>query len=483
MPIKEAGKTSVLSRYWRFQWSMLPSLEFDLGNDRDDPYDVDHVLLLHNAPIHSCKFNAEKVFIERYDFDRWILHLSRNPIKRFILNCYTREDGRKPYDVSSSLFSCQDLTHLELSDCCLRLPGTFKGFRMLKSLAVKRVTVLQPDLEKLIASSPLLERLTLCYLKDITGLKIDAPNLQFLKLQGNLQYYVEPKNTLNLVHVSLEPKRAYGKWHRLLTSTSSIRELEISLRSLVTQENEEATSWDFPKLQRVKVTCFSCAKSEVDFIKLLFLSCPALQELEVLPVQPKKQVRLRREENYHLSYSTQLRLLQVTGLCGDNLEIELIKFLLLSSPALQELHILFRNERSSRRIRRLDDDDDALGDRDCTFNQMRFMNIRGFSHADDEVGFIKFLLSRSPMLQHLTLQPQSAKVSWEVSKLLNEIKCNLELLDPLNPSDDYSSRAAARSRSPDYSGYDSYDLYLYRTRRERRYRSPTPFSDSDSDYY
>ncbi|KAL6196187.1 hypothetical protein ACLB2K_031802 [Fragaria x ananassa] len=375
MPIKEAGKTSVLSRYWRFQWSMLPSLEFDLDNDRDDPYDVDHVLLLHNAPIHSCKFKAEKetlrcvflfVFLSRFDSFRVERLLSKTP-------------------------------------------GTFKGFRMLKSLAVKRVTVLQPDLEKLIASSPLLERLTLCYLKDITGLKIDAPNLQFLKLQGNLQYYVEPKNTLNLVHVSLEPKRAYGKWHRLLTSTSSIRELEISLRSLVTHENEEATSWDFPKLQRVKVTCFSCAKSEVDFIKLLFLSCPALQELEVLPVQPKNQVRLRREENYHLSYSTQLRLLQVTGLCGDNLEIELIKFLLLSSPALQELHILFRNERSNRRIRRLDDDDDALGDRDCTFNQMRFINIRGLSHADDEVGFIKFLLNRSSMLQHLTLQPQSAK--------------------------------------------------------------------------
>ncbi|PRQ32693.1 putative F-box domain, FBD domain, leucine-rich repeat domain, L domain-containing protein [Rosa chinensis] len=530
LPIKDAGKTSMLSKDWRFKWAMLPSLVFD--HEIDDVDSVDHVLLLHPGPIFSFKLSAQNI-MDKSAINRWIRHLSRQPIRQFILKgCYNFYSNRRPYDVSSSLFSCQDLTHLELSDCSLRLPWTFNGFRMLRTLNIKRVTVARDELEKMIVCSPLLERLTLRDLQGITRLKIHAPNLQFLKVRGDFED-VELTNTLNLVHVSLDRNRAHWRGDRLLNScvklpyikrltiegcilesatgslpkelrrpclylnflsinirlnnleeistvmcllrsSPALQELEISVR----QQYEEATTareatpwlndnqnWEFSKLQRVKVTGFSGAQAEVDFIKFLFLSSPALQELEVSVYQKDETVVgevdyswLNNDQNFA---HTQLRLLKVTDFCG---EVEFIKFLLLSSPALQELHILFRENDHKNKIRNKWLDDAAMGDEDnrnCTFTQLRVMNISGFFGAKAEVGFIRFLLTSSPMLERITLQPASAKVPWEVSKLLNEFKSNsvhtnLKLLDPLNPSADYHSRGS-RCRTPLCSDYSCYD--------------------------
>lgn len=45
---------------------------------------------------------------------------------------------------------------------------------------------------------------------------------------------------------------------------------------------DDNQNWAFPRLQLVKVTGFTGVKAEVDFIKFLLLSSPALQELQIL---------------------------------------------------------------------------------------------------------------------------------------------------------------------------------------------------------
>ncbi|XP_050369100.1 F-box/FBD/LRR-repeat protein At1g13570-like [Argentina anserina] len=320
LPFKEAGRTSILSRHWRFQWAMLPSLAFDLFID--DPYVVDHVLLLHDGPIHSFK-PSTKYAMDIIAMDRWIRHLSKTPIKQFIVKGYKRSRLYRPYVVPSSLFSCQHLTHLELSNCSLSLPPTFKGFRNLKTLDIQRAIVPQLELEKLIVYSLLLERLTVCHLKDIARLKIDAPNLQFLKVGEEFED-VELVNTLNLVHVSLDRKWPCGRWDILLRSTPTLRELEISFRQEQEywgrQKNEEATSWKLPKLQRLKVTGFSGAEDELEFIKFLLISSPALQELHILYEETKKRdnsIKIQRVDDAAMANqnfaSTQLRVLNIIG--------------------------------------------------------------------------------------------------------------------------------------------------------------------------
>lgn len=446
LPIHEAVRTSVLSSNWRFKWAMLPSLVFD--NQLDDRSRrhiesvVDQVLLLHLGPVDTFKLSMRE-HISNSAISQWILHLSRNSIKQLILKSWNgnHASGRAS-PISSLLFSCRDLTHLELYNFMLKPPSTFKGFGMLKSLAIKKVTLVQHDLEKIIVLCPLLERMTLLDLEGITHLRIEAPNLQFLKLRGDLKD-VQLTNTLNLVHVSIDRNRAQGssKLLKCFVKLPRIERLEIEGYFLACDvgslPEEPCLSLNFLSL--------SIGLGNVDEILTamsLLRSSLALRELEI-SIRQENEAANAGETTYWLNDNqnwefTQLRRVKITGFSGVKAEVDLITFLSKSSPALRELEILFRE--NTNKITR--SDYAAMGN--CPFTQLRVMKVTGFYGVEDEVGFLRFLLSSSPLLERITLQPASAQVSWEVTKLLAEFKCNsahaeLNFLDPLSDSDDYSN--------------------------------------------
>jgi len=90
LPIKEAGRTSVLSNKWRKKWSTLPDLVFDRqcvsSAVSKDPSvienkfvrTINHVLLLHSDPINKFKISDSGCDLigvnSMADIDRWILH-------------------------------------------------------------------------------------------------------------------------------------------------------------------------------------------------------------------------------------------------------------------------------------------------------------------------------------------------------------------------------------------------------------------------
>ena len=223
LSITEAVRTSVLSSKWRYKWATLPHLAFDNQCFPVSSQDhaivknklvniVDHVLLLHNGPIYKFKL-SHRDLLGVTDIDRWILHLSRHPIKEFVLEIWK---GQR-YKMPSSLFSCHNLLHLELFNCLLKPPLTFKGFRSLKSLDLQHVTLAQDVFGSLISSCPLLERLTLMNFDGFTHLNIDAPNLQFFDIGGAFED-ISFENTFRLTVISIglyvnvgnEKRRAYA---------------------------------------------------------------------------------------------------------------------------------------------------------------------------------------------------------------------------------------------------------------------------------
>ncbi|XP_043717632.1 F-box/FBD/LRR-repeat protein At1g13570-like [Telopea speciosissima] len=163
LSIMEAVRTCILSKKWRYNWVTLPQLIFDcsLGDD----------LINQNDKLAR--------FIDGPMYER--------------------------YDLLSSLYSCEKLTHLELSFCTLRRPPMLACFKYLRSLSLYKVDCVGFTIEELISKCPKLERLMIVGFTGSTDLVIYAPKLQELVVDGfckgmqNICF----KNTPLLAYVSL----------------------------------------------------------------------------------------------------------------------------------------------------------------------------------------------------------------------------------------------------------------------------------------
>ncbi|KAJ0025040.1 hypothetical protein Pint_08898 [Pistacia integerrima] len=392
LPIRDAVRTSVLSRKWRYKWATIPHLVFDsqcVSFSQDQTLVknklvniVDHVLLLHNGPILKFKL-SHRDLLGVSDIDRWILHVSRICIKEFILEIWK---GQR-YKVPSSLFSCQNLIHLELFNCLLKPPSTFKGFRHLKSLDLQHITLSQDVFENLISSCPLLERLTLMNFDGFTHLKIDAPNLQFFDIGGVFDDVIF-ENTFHLalvsiglyVNVKTELPMAPGNSGKLL-------------RFFV----------HLPHIRRLEVQSY--------FLKYLAIGNV-----------PSRLPRPCADLNY-LSIRINFNDLEecLAALC-----------LLRSSPNLQELEMLARPEDNCIGVLTNFWDDDHWN---SMFPQLQIVKIVGISGIKSELEFINFVLSNSPALERMTVKPASADGGWDMLKELlrfrrASVQAEVIFLDP-----------------------------------------------------
>ena len=184
LPIREAVRTSILSKNWRYRWVCIPDVVFNKASlmkgasEMEHAHVVDQVLLQHVGPI--LKFSCRCFVPSCSHIDRWIAHLSRNGIEKLILMIAGEGDS---YDVPSSIFYCQNLHHLELFNCNLKVPPTFKGFHNLKVLNLA-VDISEAATECLVSKCPLLEWLKLKAYRYIWCVKIHAPNLRYLAVEG-----------------------------------------------------------------------------------------------------------------------------------------------------------------------------------------------------------------------------------------------------------------------------------------------------------
>ncbi|CAN6544504.1 unnamed protein product [Malus baccata var. baccata] len=276
LPMKEA-KTAT-----------LPHLVFDNQCFPTKPFTtfehiVDQVLVLHVGPIHTFKL-VHEVPTATGHIVRWILHLSRNAIKEIILDVWRKN----PYKMPSCFYSCQDLVSLTLYNCLLKPPFTFKGFRSLKNLYLREVTIAQDVLQALIDRSSLLERLTLRTCSGISHLKINALNLQFFDFAGsfenlNLENILVPNSSSHLV--------------KFFVHLPLVR--RITIQSDFLQLSKPCLCLNF-----ISITIGFCYVDEVLTALCLLGSAPALQELKI----------------------------QVT-------ELDIIRFLLSCSPVLERMTV------------------------------------------------------------------------------------------------------------------------------------------------
>ncbi|KAF7123844.1 hypothetical protein RHSIM_Rhsim12G0068200 [Rhododendron simsii] len=205
LPLRDAVRTSVLSRRWRYKWVTLPQLVFDHNQFFLNSGDLEkikaiiyRVLLLHQGPLVKFELSYPP-FGSCMDIENWILMLLKKNIQKFTL----RLDVNLYYEFPCQLFSFLQLKHLNLCYCIFKPPPAFKGFSRLVDLKLCSVRIAPKMFEQFISNCPLLERLSLSYCTKFDFLIINAPNLKHFFFCGTLKS-VSFKNTPLLAVVSIE---------------------------------------------------------------------------------------------------------------------------------------------------------------------------------------------------------------------------------------------------------------------------------------
>ncbi|XP_045823476.1 F-box/FBD/LRR-repeat protein At1g13570-like [Trifolium pratense] len=370
LPIKDAGRTSVLSSIWRNKWSTQPDLVFD---KQCAPVAtsglpsvikikflrmIDHVLLLHSGPINKVKISDSGRHIidmnSVADIDRWILHLTKRSIKKLVLHfCF---QFQQRYKIPWCLFSCQSLQGLKLYYCWLKPPTTFEGFRNLKSLKLKQVTMAQDAFENLISGSPLLEKLILSDCIGFTQINIHAPNMWFVEIVGKFEG-ISFDNTPQLANVFVN-QTTQSRLHRCSSNLVNF----------------------FDHLPNIAVLVIHSY-----FIKILLADV-------VVPVKlPTPCINLTS--------------LSVCINFNDLKEISAGLCLLKSSPNLQVLGIFARHEKHADLLTPVSYCwEDIFSEPIMSFKLERVM-VGDISGTKSELDFIRFILLYSPVLEKMTVEP------------------------------------------------------------------------------
>lgn len=244
---KQAVCTGILSNRWKNLWKSTLTLDFhqhykveEDDNEEDDEAAhqeernfvsfVERSLLLHlNPKIQKFRLSF-KYSDQRYGpcVDAWILFAIARDVQELYIDFFESNDS---YKVPSCLFSCEKLVSLRLKKCLVKAPKSVH-FTSLTALSIWETHFNGCLLEPILAGCPLLEDLVMvrCFfdvdrricicssspdpsgmkLKRFTmigcrnsGLKVEAPRLEFLKVAGFAKCWYSLKCGVALKEVDL----------------------------------------------------------------------------------------------------------------------------------------------------------------------------------------------------------------------------------------------------------------------------------------
>ncbi|KAL2525336.1 F-box/fbd/LRR-repeat protein [Abeliophyllum distichum] len=319
LPLRDAVRTSILSREWRYKWVTCPELVFDfwfdqmfLGNHKLEKL-VYPILKLHQGPL--IKFALQvPAFRSCPDIDQWIDLMANNTVQDFTLHI-SRGDNHK---LPSRIFTFHQLRKLKLYKCVFNPPLGFKGFNKILNLNLQNVDLVPETFPNFISACPMLERLRMVDCTSFDCLEIDAPKLKFLEFHGSLSclpsleelhlqaFALEslakdtlPKKlpvtlkTLKILHLSdmyFEKIEEISCALCLIRSSPNLQKLKVTAFTFDVVESvgeylREQKSSDclLAQLKTVDMLLFSGVEPEMEFVKYLLASATGLEEMAILP--------------------------------------------------------------------------------------------------------------------------------------------------------------------------------------------------------
>ncbi|KAJ0683212.1 putative F-box domain, FBD domain, leucine-rich repeat domain superfamily [Helianthus annuus] len=332
LPVQHAVRTSILSRNWRFKWTMLSQLVFDVdffGYLRKSEGKNNHVGVISRLLLHLSGGITKFVLcindvLDAEDINHWILFLSRKGIKDLTI----RNGDETPLMLPTHLFSCLELKHVHLFNCCFNPPPTFHGFPNLLSLD------LCVDFEE---NVQLGEFFTKCPLHEI--LTIDD------RSQVGKVNVVEIAKIKNLKVLSLQFCDLDNSIFELVGSLPKLQELHLDFDDCDLTEGGDRKRFSaaFPCLKVLKLSRILLEYDMLSYAFELIRSFTNLQTLEITAAHSNLDAGPPPQVDYNTMGLLQLRSVTIECFKGSENEVCLIKYLLGSSPFLKKIVIRRRS--------------------------------------------------------------------------------------------------------------------------------------------
>ncbi|KAK9676098.1 hypothetical protein RND81_11G053700 [Saponaria officinalis] len=338
LPIHVAARTSVLSKQWRCSWLSLNSPVFDSefwNQQRQKSKKViwqkgssiiSSILLHHNGPVYNFHLHiAHNSCGECINHSQWLCYLSKNNVKKIVIR-----NSYPDMTISSFIFWCNELVHLELDYFILSPPPTgFSGYRNLKHLELVNIFFSKENV--------------FCSLLA----NCNVQSLKTLILNGDLEDLAF-RNVCNLESVSMnlgapkEPMTAETKdVVNILANSCQIQFIDFGgymwkFLAAGGIKNSPPVAFNYLNelcLSDLYLNEFGVFRYVLDMVDC----CPNIKKLNILVVGGNL-------EQHELDYSFSIKLnhlleVKIKGVTGSSAELKLIEYLLAISVVLEKLFV------------------------------------------------------------------------------------------------------------------------------------------------
>ncbi|WVZ54744.1 hypothetical protein U9M48_005497 [Paspalum notatum var. saurae] len=282
LDLRDAVRTSALSRAWRRRWESVAGLALCFP-EGTPPGAVDRVLFQYTCPdVSRFAFDADDGSVSHVD--HWLIALSRRrSVESIAIRWDVGTSDPDDFALHSSIFSCAGLVSLRLHWCSIPpLPVGFAGFPVLEELYLGNVLFSDyGQLQAIVRGSPLLRVLSLEDGHDYADM-IAAPNLHSLTLHSEYDSdwrfgelpclqdaYICAQSCLLL-------RYDFG---RFFAGFAQVRKL--TFFSPVTEVNISTTPFTFYNLKSLELSTHFVHMSTIFLMFCLLRSSPNLEKLKI----------------------------------------------------------------------------------------------------------------------------------------------------------------------------------------------------------
>ncbi|KAM0047804.1 putative F-box domain, leucine-rich repeat domain superfamily, F-box-like domain superfamily [Helianthus debilis subsp. tardiflorus] len=336
LPLQDAVRTGILSRNWRFKWTMLTQLKFNeeffvylmkTKGENSLGKIVSRLLLHLNGAVTKSVLVPALLDVE--DIHHLILFLSRKGIKDLTITDWSKPQVKLP----THLFSCLELKRLNIYGFCFHPPPGFHGFPNLLSLELRGVQYGGSDLGEFLTRCPLLEILDLGYLSYTGNMKlVEIAKLVNLKILSLSLCHLETTTTISPCNV-----------FELVGFLPKLQELGLDFQDCRLTEGgaRKKFATSFPALKALKLTRIDFGDGiMISFALEMFRHFPNLQTLDIIATRqvtdPFPISIPIPEGEYNMR---ELRSVLFRNFKGSKNEVYLIKYFLACCPSLKKIEI------------------------------------------------------------------------------------------------------------------------------------------------